>query len=312
MATLLTPDVNASSLTVLPAERSADGMARAVVALRLVNAKGRVLTDRDVSFSCLPENSVDVSTVILEGDTYTVMITAREGAVLPTVTLEVAVDNAKLEALSTVVSFYPEEEMSLITGELPVSEASLQGNGNVNLRKLRECFKTWKVPSEESFSRLIDVASLSFKPGKGLTGGDLSPENEVVDVSDVTPWHVKAGNGVAVAKEGVALKLAADGGLVLAKDKLGIKMGVGVQVVKDGMVVVTSGALKGGADVSISLDETKGLKHDDGGHVRIHVDPTLFDVTNGLRLTCQPLGGLYLDDQGKLALDIDTIIGSVY
>ncbi|MGJ3438307.1 Ig-like domain-containing protein [Serratia sp. Je.1.23.a] len=312
MATRLTPDVNASSLTVSPAERSADGMARAVVALRLVNAKGRVLTDREVSFTCLPENSVDVSTVTRVGDTYTVTITAREVAVLPTLTLEVAVDNVKLEGVSTVVPFYPEDKMSLITGELPVSEVSLQGDGKVNLPLLRECFKAWKVPSEESFSRLIDVASLSFKPGEGMAGGDPSTESGVVDVGSVTPWHVKAGNGMAVAKDGVALKLAADGGLVLAKDGVGIKAAAGVKVDKDGMAVVTSGPLKVGTDVSITLDETKGLKTDKEGHVEMSLDPEVFDVANGLQLTCQPFGGLYLDTQGKLALDIDAILGGVY
>ncbi|MCS3413216.1 MULTISPECIES: Ig-like domain-containing protein [Serratia] len=312
MATRLTPDVNASSLTVSPAERSADGMARAVVALRLVNAKGRVLTDREVSFTCLPENSVDVSTVTRVGDTYTVTITAREVAVLPTLTLEVAVDNVKLEGVSTVVPFYPEDKMSLITGELPVSEVSLQGDGKVNLPQLRECFKAWKVPSEESFSRLIDVASLPFKPGAGLTGGDPSTESEVVDVGGVTPWHVKEGNGVAVAKDGVALKLAADGGLLLDKGGVGIKAAAGVKVDKDGMAVVTSGPLKVGTDVSITLDEKKGLKTDKEGHVEMSLAPAVFDVVNGLRLTCQPFGGLYLDAQGKLALDIDTILGGVY
>lgn len=307
MATLLTPDVDASSLTVSPAERFADGVVRTMVVLRLVNTKGLVLTDRAVSFTCLPENSVDISPVTRAGETYTTMITAREGTVLPTVILEVAVDNKKLEGLSAVVHVGLDDEMSPAAGALSVTEAS-QGNGKVNLPQLRKCFNAWKVPTEDSFSWLIDVASLSFKSGEGIAGGEPSTESGVVDVSGVTPWHVKVSKGVTMAQEGIALNLPTDGGLILVADKLGVKMAAGVNVVNDGMVVVTSGALKMGGDVSITLDETKGLKQDDKGHVKIHVDPALFDVENGLRLVCQPLGGLCLDAQGELVLDIDTIM----
>lgn len=179
----------------------------------------------------------------------------------------------------------------------------------IDLLQLRQQFAAWQVPSEVSFSRLIDVAALPFKPGNGLAGGDPSTEIGGVDVGGVTLLHIQVGDGIQITAKGMELKPAAEGGVALTEEGAAtVAVSGGLKVGKDGIGILTSGALQGGAELSIVIDEKQGIRHDEG-NVAIHFDPMSFEADNALRVRCRPSGGLCLDEQGCLVLDIKTILG---
>jgi len=187
-------------------------------------------------------------------------------------------------------------------------------NKKVDSGYLRSEFGAWQVPSEEHFNQLIDVAAISFKPGAGLTGGDPSPVKGVVDAVNTVALSVKAGRGMQVSASGIGLLMANNGGLELSQDNtLRVKTVSGGTVDgRDGLAVCAAPPLKVGSDVSIDIDETRGLQHSHSA-LGLHVDNQTLEVNNDNRpqVKYRECGGLKIDAQGALVLDLDIILGRV-
>ncbi|MGP3004277.1 hypothetical protein [Serratia bockelmannii] len=178
--------------------------------------------------------------------------------------------------------------------------------------ELKTQFDAWQVPSEEHFHALINLAALTFKPGLGLSGGDPSMNADVIDVGQVTPLQVKAHDGITAAAEGIAVLADPAGGLEVKGGSLTLKPSSGVMSEGEGLSLrVNAGkALKVGESVAVQIKTNAGLTCDESTGVSLQADNTTvtIDDNNRLRVKCLKLGGLTIDPQGCLTVDLETIL----
>lgn len=181
----------------------------------------------------------------------------------------------------------------------------------VSVSELHTQFDAWQVPSEEHFAQLIALGAVSFQPGAGLTGGTPARDDGKIDVGLTTPLQFKAGNGLQVSEGGVALRLASLGGLELSGKtaaSLSVKDTESVVADNGGLAVKAHAPLKVQGAVSLEIDKQKGLRWGAAG-LALHVDGKTLEVDEGrLRVKCVEGGGLKLDEQGCLALDLDILL----
>ncbi|HBC5194907.1 MULTISPECIES: hypothetical protein [Serratia] len=181
----------------------------------------------------------------------------------------------------------------------------------VNLDELKKQFGPLQVPSETHFSQLIDVAALSFQAGPGLAGGVPAVGEEGLDVGGVTPLYVKALGGMQATADGVALHVAATGGLALDSDnRLTAPVAPKGGLHNDGgLAVKAMPPLTVGREVSVAIDPHQGMACSAAG-LALQVDATTLETdADGLRVKCQLAGGMTIKDTGELALDLDIILG---
>ncbi|MGP3159450.1 hypothetical protein ACTVR5_12445 [Serratia marcescens] len=181
----------------------------------------------------------------------------------------------------------------------------------VNLDELKKQFGSLQVPSETHFSQLIDVAALSFQAGPGLAGGVPAVGVEGLDVGGVTPLYVKVQGGMQATSDGVALHVAATGGLALDSDnRLTAPVAPKGGLHNDGGLAVKATApLTVGREVSVAIDPHQGMACSAVG-LALQVDATMLETdADGLRVKCQLAGGMTIKDTGELALDLDIILG---
>ncbi|MBU3895414.1 hypothetical protein KH388_22235 [Serratia rubidaea] len=183
----------------------------------------------------------------------------------------------------------------------------------VDVTTLRNAhFSAWKVPADEDFAQLIAVAALSFQPGHGLTGGDTSTQVGVVNTGDVQPLLVEAGpgSGMVATGEGLALQLAATGGLTLAAGKVGLTPSHDASVRSDGGICVQAVAPLTVTDkVALDIDTACGLRWGtDNPALTLNLDTKTMDNNGTLRVKCQENGGLRIDESGYLTVDIAAIL----
>lgn len=188
-------------------------------------------------------------------------------------------------------------------------------NNMMTVDELKTQFGAWQVPSEEHFHALINLAALTFKPGLGLSGGDPSMNADVIDAGQVTPLRVKAHDGMTAAAEGIAVLADPAGGL--AVDTKGLQVKASTSVIFDGsglsIKVNESKALKVESDgVAVQIAKNKGLKFnvDASKGVSLSVDSKTVEIDeNGaLRVKCAHTGGLTIDKEGYLGVDLDIIL----
>lgn len=179
----------------------------------------------------------------------------------------------------------------------------------VSVSELHKQFGAWQVPSEEHFAQLIALGAVSFQPGAGLTGGTPARSDGKIDVGLTTPLQLKVGNGLQVSEGGVALRLASQGGLQINDASLSVKDTESVVVADNGGLAVRANVpLTVGDVVALEIDKQKGLRWGPAG-LALHVDGKTLEVDEGrLRVKCVEGGGLKLDEQGCLALDLDILL----
>lgn len=193
----------------------------------------------------------------------------------------------------------------------------------VDLEQLKECFGPWKVPSDKDFAKLIAVATLSYRPGKGLTGGDPSTTSGEVAASEVTALCVstRLDGGMTVTKDnGLSIQVEDDGGLAWANympgssvlHSLTLKAPKDKSVLLDetGVSLQALAPLKVAADVSVEIDETHALQWADTKNISVKVDGKSVGVdSEKVYVRCKKGGGLKVDDKdGYLTIDIDAIL----
>lgn len=181
----------------------------------------------------------------------------------------------------------------------------------VNLDELKKEFGPLQVPSETHFSQMIDVAALSFQAVPGLAGGAPAVGEEGVDVGGVTPLYVKALGGMQATADGVALHVAATGGLALDSNNcLTAPVAPKGGLHNDGgFAVQATPPLTVGREVSVAIDPQQGMACSAAG-LALQVDATTLETdADGLRVKCQLAGGMTIKDTGELVLDLDIILG---
>ncbi|BEN03319.1 hypothetical protein OM409_16605 [Serratia bockelmannii] len=187
----------------------------------------------------------------------------------------------------------------------------------VGLSNLKAQFGAWQVPSEEHFDQLINVASLSWQPGAGLAGGDPSTTADCVDIAAVTPLCVLAGNGIDVSSNaGITLHLCQDGGLALPAGRLtavaDLRRGVAPES-PSGLAIRPGAAVQVGQAVSLCVETKAGLTCAPDNRLGVHVDGRTLEIADGeLKIKCREAGGLTINAQGELALDIEWFCEQVF
>ncbi|KYQ96989.1 hypothetical protein AWY96_00130 [Serratia plymuthica] len=183
------------------------------------------------------------------------------------------------------------------------------------ITELKKQFGAWKVPSDEHFHALIDLAALTFKPGQGLSGGDPSKCDGVVAIEQTTALAVKTHHGMDATTEGVSVKPNLAGGLAVGATGLYVKMST--SVIFDGLglylKVNESKALKvKSGSIAVQIANHKGLKPNDdtSSDVSLSVDSKTVEIDeNGaLRVKYDRTGGLTIDKDGYLGVDLDIIL----
>ena len=181
----------------------------------------------------------------------------------------------------------------------------------LSLSEVRKHFGAWKVPSQEHFEALINIAALSLKAGPGLSGGDPSTEADRVDTEQVTPLTVKAHNGMAVASEGLGVKPDPGGGLAIDNGVLHVHRSESVAFDDNGVFlkVNESKALKvKGGGIAVEINTTAGLNAATGVSVSVDNKTVEMDKNGALRVRCDHTGGLTVDQEGYLRIDLDIIL----
>ncbi|MGP2927032.1 hypothetical protein ACTVKR_23905 [Serratia bockelmannii] len=186
-------------------------------------------------------------------------------------------------------------------------------NNIMTVDELKAQFDAWQVPSEEHFHTLINLAALTFKPR--LSGGKTSMNADVIDARQVTPLQVKAHDGITAAAEGIAVLADPTGGLTVNTKGLQVKASTSVMFDDSGLSlkVNESKALKVESDgVAVQIAKNKGLKFnvDASTGVSLSVDSKTVEIDeNGaLRVKFAHTGGLTIDKDGCLGVDLDIIL----
>ncbi|NMT27077.1 hypothetical protein [Serratia marcescens] len=183
----------------------------------------------------------------------------------------------------------------------------------LSLSDVKQQFGAWQVPSQAHFEALINIAALSLKPGNGLTGGDPSPEADKIDTGQVTPLRVQAYHGItAMPQQGVAVKPDPVGGLTTDNDKsLTVKASDSVGFDDKGVFlkVNESKALKvKGGGIAVEINTAAGLNAAKGVSVSVDNKTVEMDKNGALRVRCDHTGGLTVDQEGYLGVDLDIIL----
>lgn len=183
----------------------------------------------------------------------------------------------------------------------------------LSLSDVKEQFGAWQVPSEAHFEALINIAALSLKVGAGLSGGAPSPDAARIDIGKVTPLTVNAYYGVEAKAEGLFAKPDPFGGLKV--DTQGLKVKASDSVGFDGngvfLRVNESKALKvEGGNIAVKINDKAGFKKKVSTGMSLSVDSKTveIDANGALRLKCAPTGGLTVDQDGHLGVDLDIIL----
>ncbi|WP_274851640.1 hypothetical protein [Serratia marcescens] len=189
-------------------------------------------------------------------------------------------------------------------------------NNIMTIDELKAQFDAWQVPSEEHFHALINLAALTFKPGPGLSGGDPSMNADVINAGQVTPLRVKAHDGMTSTAEGIAVLADPIGGLTVNTKGLQVKASTSVMFDDSGLSlkVNESKALKVESDgVAVQIAKNKGLKFnvDASTGISLSVDSKTVEIDKSgvLRVKCAHTGGLTIDKEGHLGVDLDIILG---
>ncbi|MEA0988981.1 hypothetical protein U6010_11065 [Pseudomonas aeruginosa] len=189
----------------------------------------------------------------------------------------------------------------------------------VDLAKLKARFGDWCVPSDLDFKQLIAVATLSFRPGDGLKGGDgTSGKEGFVELSQVTPFEVNAGlaGGMIADKDGLAVQIAAEGGLAFDGDKrIGLEPAGDKSIsIEGGLAVQAVAPLRVGDVVAVDIDESQGLTWIEQAAgkkaLSLKVDQKTIDVDKDkVFIKCKPDGGLMVEPtSGCLTIDVAAIL----
>lgn len=187
----------------------------------------------------------------------------------------------------------------------------------VSIAALTQRFSGWKVPTAADFGALIALATLNYRPGGGLAGGDETGG----DVGSVNPdavktaWHVIArDNSLTVTAAGIALKVAtANCGLTLTKDgklcRLNKSQDGSLTANTAALEVVGNAPLEVKEKVSVTLATVSGLVFTDGRFSLNVDDKTLTTDSHNVLVKCKTGGGLKIDPiDGTLTVDIETIL----
>lgn len=184
----------------------------------------------------------------------------------------------------------------------------------LSLTKVKEQFGAWQVPSQAHFEALINIAALSLKPGNGLTGGDPSPEADKIDTGRVTPLRVQEYHGITVMpQQGVAVMPDPVGGLEIKSNVLRVQASDTVRFDDHGVFlkVNESKALKvEGGNIAVKINDKVGFKKEVSTGLSLSVDSKTveIDANGALRVRCDHTGGLTVDQEGYLGVDLDIIL----
>ncbi|MCC8366143.1 tail fiber protein [Xenorhabdus sp. PB61.4] len=208
--------------------------------------------------------------------------------------------------------------------------------------KLKYKFKEGSIPLQIDFSQLIDIADIGRKacgqapqqngPGAGLKLGDdgtlnlkmgtfdhrnsapLILEEDILSVrlgSGLTNNRsdgisIGQGHGITVHTNSIAVKVAANKGLVVDGNGIAIKTGSGIKLNSDGELEAAS------ADSSITVDSSgikvkagKGIKVGDGLEVHLHTDGGIGNSSSGIRVKTG--NGIKIDDD-RITIDPNTVL----
>lgn len=182
----------------------------------------------------------------------------------------------------------------------------------VDLSVLQTRFSAWHVPDDADFSQLTGAVSQSFSPGAGLGGGDPSTSPDTVDAENVQPLSVHRGGGVTFQAGGVALSVNSEhpDSMTLASGKLAVNLQTDGGLSTDGGLAVKvnpSGGLSKDGSISLPVPGA-GLKLE-GNQLRLDADQqALRTGPEGAFIHCRPGGGLTIDNNGCLVVDIGSVL----
>ncbi|EDT38415.1 hypothetical protein [Burkholderia ambifaria] len=183
--------------------------------------------------------------------------------------------------------------------------------------QLREAFGAWAVPVERDFQDLIFLADIgrqalgldenmvppakSPQTGLGITSGDGS-----IDVR----LDGLGGLGRMSANAGIALTCGT--GLAMGADGLTVDRGAGFDFdTRSGGLMLSMIAPLSQANEVLEIVRGAGIGHHgaEPGALALLSDPQSLRVDGtGLAIICSPGGGLTVDDQGQLTIDIESLM----
>ncbi len=190
-------------------------------------------------------------------------------------------------------------------------------NNVVSMDALRKRFTGWKVPMAADFTALIALATLNYRPGEGLGGGDKTEG----DAGRVNPdsvkeaWCVQPRDGsLTAAPAGVALNVdTTKSGLAFTKDGQLCRFNkAGDKSLTDNtqaLRVAGNAPLVVKDTVSLTLATVSALAPVDGRLSLKVDDKTVMTDSDRVRVKCESGGGLKIDpNDGTLTVDIDSIL----
>lgn len=176
---------------------------------------------------------------------------------------------------------------------------------------LKERFKRWSVPVEDDFNVLITYACNDIKAGNGLQGSGASGAPVAVHLVENGGLHFESGtvalsmksdhyDGIKYSVSGNTKTLALN---VITASGLSDDNGLAVQVTPSG------GLDKSANTLTLPVVTTQGLAQS-GNQLVLNVDQTTLSITkNVVHVQCKPKGGLKVDENGFLTIDIATVLG---
>lgn len=166
------------------------------------------------------------------------------------------------------------------------------------IQQIRASFAATKVPVQTDFEALIDLAFLGPMPGNGLTQTD-----------DGT-LRINRSNksGLELTEKGLAVLCATDSGLTIENNQLRVQGGPGIAVEEKVKLRLSPPLTEQGDKLSVRVGQ--GLKFE-GGALTLHVDQrTVVVKSNIVHVQCDPHGGLKIDKDGQLTVDLSQLMPS--
>lgn len=189
---------------------------------------------------------------------------------------------------------------------------NIEGLYGISLENLTSRFTAWKAPQQADFHALIalaDIGRQAVEEGKGAAPTGLVFHGGVGPLRLAVPSlgclqlsgagvQLQVGQGVKVGSGGLALALAP------GQHSTCLAFENGACVLK----VSSSGVLQAGGKLALAVGD--GVQNSSGVALKLAPARSGLQVdANGLAVGCDPAGGLTIDAEGKLTLDLEFLMG---
>lgn len=174
---------------------------------------------------------------------------------------------------------------------------------------LKHSFAAWAVPQEKDFQALISLAEIGCQAVADLelaaTGlanaGGTKPLQVVLNTDQ--GLHLTPGSGIG-------LNVNVSGGLQVVAGGLSIKTGTGIAIEPTTQVLTLQKLGEPLSQKQGMLEIIRGKEMMSGDTLGLTADASrgMAVSINGLRIHCSPTGGLIVDANGQLTLDLEYLM----